>query len=147
MYYLQLTNQQVIDLSVNASGCSVSRDSSLMMYVVCQGGRQFRSNSEHRWFVAITNCGSPSGITIDYALLVHGMTGSCPTGSGNTTEDRWMALALSFGSRLATSDAAISIPGLVQSITLTMNFCTILIRASMHFAYSQTNKPNLYNRL
>jgi hypothetical protein len=91
----QLTkHQQIIALGTNAppsSGCQNLTGSDSSSFVVCEGGRQFQSDAEQSWYVAISNCGSPTGITIDYALLVYGLAGSCPTGSGNQTKDYRMA--------------------------------------------------------
>lgn len=77
------TNEkQIITLSpsVGASGCSSNR--SLLMngerLIECNSGRILRSNYSQHWHFAASSCGSPTGLSMDFIIVMYGLQGKCP---------------------------------------------------------------------
>ncbi len=75
---------QIITLSPSYpwSGCTNGTnqgDSQQMLR--CSSGRLITSDIERNWYVAVSTCGSPTGLDLEYRLTVYGYEGNCPHAS------------------------------------------------------------------
>lgn len=70
---------QVIPLNANNGtvGCSVWHEEGKEPMVVCIGERTLKSSAPRTWYVAISRCGSPNQITLNYQFNITGFYGNC----------------------------------------------------------------------
>lgn len=73
-------SSQVITLSPSSkhSGCKTVTNEEGELMLECRSGRILRSNKVREWYIAVSNCGSPSGLDFHYSLIVFGNLGECP---------------------------------------------------------------------
>ncbi len=120
---IQTNPKQIITLSpsVKSSGCALSRPhgESGNKVIECNSGRILRSNQDQEWYFAVSSCGSPSGLTLDYTIIMYGLKGECPKGSNNAiTTYHFPSSTLLFF--IAISFTLVHI-GISQSLTLLMD--------------------------
>ncbi len=77
------TNErQIITLSpsVESSGCSSNRSLTRNgeRLIECNSGRILRSNYSQHWHFAASSCGSPTGLSMDFIIVMYGLKGECP---------------------------------------------------------------------
>ncbi len=74
--------KQIIKLSpsVKSSGCASyqTHRKDKLKVIECNSGRTLRSKHDQEWFIAVSSCGSPSGLTLDYTIIMYGLQGECP---------------------------------------------------------------------
>lgn len=76
---LPANSNQVIPLNVNNGtvGCSVWHEEGKEPMVVCIGERTLKSSAPRTWYVAISRCGAPNQITLNYQFNITGYYGNC----------------------------------------------------------------------
>ena len=47
--------------------------------IECRSGRILRSDIERDWSIAAASCGSPTGLNLEYSLIIYGLIGECPS--------------------------------------------------------------------
>ncbi len=80
--------RQIITLSpsIKSSGCrnrvqnrtSFHGVQSAMGVIECNSGRILRSKYDHMWHFAVSSCGSPTGVSLDYTFIMYGLKEECP---------------------------------------------------------------------
>ena len=74
--------KQIIKLSpsVKSSGCTLyqTHRKDRQRVIECNSGRVLRANHDQEWFFAVSSCGSPSGLTLNYTITMYGLKGDCP---------------------------------------------------------------------
>ena len=73
---------QVISLSphANNSGCTRNVTEDGRRVIDCKSRHDPTSDEESLWNVAVSSCGSPTGLDFHYFLVIYGHTGDCYTG-------------------------------------------------------------------
>ncbi|XP_059081294.1 transmembrane protein 145-like isoform X2 [Tigriopus californicus] len=71
---LQVENNQFINLTTDmlVAGCKrhVANVSGAVPHIICKGTRNFNTARERWWFVAISNCNSTNGLSMNYRFLM-----------------------------------------------------------------------------
>ena len=79
---------QVISLSPhsNSSGCTLNVTADGRRVIDCTSGLILRTEEKRHWNVAVSSCGSPTGLDFHYSLAIYGHTGDdCYTGAVENT--------------------------------------------------------------
>ena len=74
---------QVIILSPSnpKSGCRNKTDDQGVSVIDCYNGRWLTSNRVRNWYIAVTSCGSPKGLDLQFSVVIYGHIGECPASS------------------------------------------------------------------
>ena len=87
-------SDQFITLSPTSkhSGCTTLVSAEGKQLLECRSGRLLKSKDVREWYIAVSNCGSPTGLDFEYSLVVFGHVGKCPE---STTDSKAMGLQYS----------------------------------------------------
>ena len=72
--------KQIITLSpsVESSGCTSNHTINGQKVIECNSGRILRSIYDQTWHFAASSCGSPTGLSMQYNLVMYGLRTGCP---------------------------------------------------------------------
>ena len=77
-----------------SSGCTSNVTAGGQRVIACSAGRHLVAERTVTWYVAVSSCGSPTGLDIQYSLLIYGHTGRCPHSMGNDSSRPTSSLLL-----------------------------------------------------
>ena len=86
--------KQVISLSPHVAGSGCTRNVTVdgEKYIDCSSGLVLKSDRERLWNVAVSSCGSPTGLDFQYSLVIYGYVGECELGVNDSSRNDALAV-------------------------------------------------------
>lgn len=118
------TSPQIITLSPSntPAGCTSVTEAAGLSTIECRSGRWLKSDIPRKWYIAASSCGSPSGLDVEYSLVIYGHTEPCPSEDAVNNS----------GTRLVTCcSLLLTIPSITAGWLIVMSLSSTLLTSSV----------------